>query len=113
MEKLNGAITIKSKPLTKSMPIMAERTDVAENPNDQVRIVSIEECKEAAKCLAEAFIDDDVAKYFIHTDPVGFQKWDPEALKLHHSICEYLVYAHCLKGLVTTAGPHYDSVALW
>ena len=113
MERVNGAITIESKPKIKSIPIMAEIQNAAPTPNDQVRIVGLEDCKEAAKCLAEAFMEDDVARYFIHTDPAGFQYWSPEALKLHYSICEYLVYAHCLKGLVTTTGPDYDSVALW
>ena len=113
MEKFGTAITVQSKPITKAMPIMAERTSRLENPNDHVRIVGLEECKEAAKCLADAFMDDDVSKYFIHTESAGFRSWNTETWKLHQSICEYLVYAHCLKGLVTTAGPNYDSIALW
>ena len=114
MEKLNAAITIETKPTTKSMPIMLEPTvNLAESANDQVRIVGPENFKEAALCLAEAFIDDDVAKYFIHTDSAGSQNWNPERMKLHTSICEYITYAHCLKGLVTTTGPNYGCVALW
>ena len=138
MEKLNAAITIESKPTMKSPSIMAEPTvklaesaneskptmkstpimaeatvKVAESANDQVRIVDMENYKEASKCIAEAFMDDDVAKYFIHTDVGGFKTWSPEDLKLHYSICEYITYAHCLKGLVTTTGPKYSCVALW
>ena len=113
MEKFNAAITIESKPLTKSVPIMAERTDIAANPNDQVRVVGPDDCLKAAECLAEAFMDDDVAKYFIFTEPGSPKTWTPESLRLHYKICEYLVYAHYMKGLVTIAGPNYDSVALW
>lgn len=114
MEKLTAAITIEPKPTTKSMPNMREPTlNLAESANDQVRIVGAENFKEAAQCLAEAFLDDDVAKYFIHTDPAGYQNWKAEDLRLHTSICEYITYAHCLKGLVTTTGPNYGSVALW
>ena len=115
MEKFNAAITIESKPLIKSIPIMAERTDIAANPSvsDQVRVVGPDDCLKAAECLAEAFMKDDVAKYFIFTEPGSPKIWTPETLRLHHKICEYLVYAHYMKGLVTIAGPNYDSVALW
>ena len=113
MEKLNAAITIESIPLTKSVPIMAERTDIAANPSDQVRVVGPDDCEKAAQCLAEAFMNDDVAKYFIFTEPGSPKTWNTESLRLHHKICEYLVYAHYMKGLVTIAGPNYDSVALW
>ncbi|KAF1989119.1 hypothetical protein K402DRAFT_402304 [Aulographum hederae CBS 113979] len=79
---------------------------------DEVRVVPIEEYKEAAQCLAEAFAVDEVARYFLDTPDRGHwsekDKWD-----LHVSIMEYLTYAHCLKGLVTTIGPNYGAVALW
>ena len=114
MEKMNAAITIESKPAIQSTPIMAEPTvKPAESANDQVRIVDPENYKEAAQCIADAFINDNVARYFVHTDAGGFKSWSPEQLKLHLSICEYLTYAHCLKGLVTTTGPDYSCVALW
>ena len=114
MEKLTAGITIEPKPTTKSTPIMREPTiNLAESPNDQVRIVGAENFKEAAQCLAEAFLDDDVAKYFIHTDSAGFRSWNPEQLRLHTNICEYITYAHVLKGLVTTTGPNCSCVALW
>ena len=80
--------------------------------SDQVRVVSIDEYKEAALCLAEAFESDHCARYFIDTPDRAHwtqkQKWD-----LHLSIMEYAVYAHCLKGLVTTVGPGYGAGALW
>ena len=75
------------------------------------RTLKLDEYKEAAQTLAQAFLKDDVAMYFIETgdralDPK--KKWD-----LHVSILEKIVYAHCLKGLATTVGPNYDCVALW
>ncbi|KAJ9644752.1 hypothetical protein H2199_003716 [Coniosporium tulheliwenetii] len=80
--------------------------------DDGVRVISIDEYKEAARCLAEAFEHDDVARYFVDTPDrahwTAKQKWD-----LHVSIMEYVTYAHCLKGLVTTVGPNYGAVALW
>ena len=113
MEKLNAAITIESIPPTKPVPVMAKRTDIAAIPSDLVRVVGPDDCEKAAVCLAEAFLNDDVAKYFIFTEPGSPKTWNAESLRLHYKICEYLVYAHYMKGLVTIAGPNYDSVALW
>lgn len=80
--------------------------------NDSVRVISIEEYKEAALCLAEAFAEDDVARYFI--DVPDREHWSEEdRWSLHVGILEYVTYAHCLKGLVTTVGPNYGTVALW
>jgi hypothetical protein len=77
-----------------------------------VRVVSVAEYKEAALCLAEAFAEDDVARYFI--DVPDREHWSEEAKwQLHLEILEYVTYAHCLKGLVTTVGDNYDAVALW
>ena len=80
--------------------------------NDSIRVISIEEYKEAALCLAEAFAEDDVARYFI--DVPDREHWSEEdRWSLHVEILEYITYAHCLKGLVTTVGPNYGTVALW
>ncbi|KAL1303502.1 hypothetical protein AAFC00_006878 [Neodothiora populina] len=77
-----------------------------------VRRVTLSEYKQAALCLAEAFADDDVCRYFTHTPDSEHwseaQKW-----KLHVEIMEYITYAHILKGLVLTVGPNYGCVALW
>lgn len=111
MEKLSttphlaAGITIESTSSTMSdLKAAASATDV--------RIVAKSEYKAAALCLAEAFVADDVARYFIDTpDRSGWseaRKWD-----LHRRIMEYIVSAHCLRGLVTTIGPNYDCVALW
>ena len=70
------------------------------------------EYKAAAQTLAEAFATDEVARYFIDTPDrtmwSAAKKW-----KLHVKILEYIVYAHCLKGMVLTAGEGYGCVALW
>lgn len=78
---------------------------------DDIRVVTAAEYKEAALCLAEAFAQDDVARYFIDVPDRAHwteqEKWD-----LHVEILEYVTYAHILKGLVTTVG-NFDAVALW
>jgi GNAT superfamily N-acetyltransferase len=38
---------------------------------------------------------------------------EEERYLLHQQSMEYLVYAHCLNGLVLTIGENYDCVALW
>jgi len=80
-------------------------------PSGGVRLVTLEEYKQAAACLAEAFAEDDVARYFIDVPDrehwTGEQKWE-----LHVEIMEYITYAHILKGLVTTVGD-FEAVALW
>jgi hypothetical protein len=81
-------------------------------PADDVRIVTAAEYKEAALCLAEAFAEDDVARYFI--DVPDREHWtEEEKWALHVEILEYVTYAHVLKGLVTTIGDRYEGVALW
>ena len=113
MEKLAATIEIQSILTENTKPIMDEPAKVTDVPNDRVRIVGINEYKKAAQCLAESFLNDAVAQYFLHTDDGGFKGWTPETRVLHNRIYEYITYAHCLKGLVTTIGPDYDSVALW
>lgn len=80
-------------------------------PTGGIRVVSAEEYKEAAACLAEAFAEDDVARYFI--DVPDRAHWtEEEKWELHVEILEYVTYAHILKGLVTTVGD-FEAVALW
>ena len=38
---------------------------------------------------------------------------EAERYKLHVESMEYIVYAHCLNGLVLTVGDNFDCVALW
>ncbi|KAF2871778.1 hypothetical protein BDV95DRAFT_628839 [Massariosphaeria phaeospora] len=81
------------------------------SPTEEIRIVTAGEYKEAAACLAAAFADDHVSRYFI--DVPDRKHWtEKEKWELHVEIFEYVVYAHILKGLVTTIG-NYGAVALW
>ena len=109
MEKINTALS-PAIAIAILPPTQAKLPPAA--AHNQVRIVQKNEYKEAALTLAQAFKDDDVAMYFIETGDTSHwsqkEKWD-----LHVCIMEYLVYGHILKGLVTTIGPNYDSVALW
>lgn len=79
--------------------------------SEGVRIVTASEYERAAACLAEAFSEDEVARYFI--DVPDRAHWsEEEKFELHTSVMEYVTYAHILKGLVTTVGD-FESVALW
>ena len=113
MEKLAAAIEIESIPSRHTKPIMDDEAKATDIPNDRIRIVDINDHKKAAECLAESFLNDDVAQYFLHTEGGNFKAWTKETRDVHYKIYEYITYAHCLKGLVTTIGPNYDSVALW
>lgn len=116
MEKLAAsAIQIESMPkhTINTKPMMEEVPSIPDAVNDRVRIVNIQDYKEAARCLAESFLNDDVSQYFLHNKEGNFKGWTEESRKLHDQIYEYITYAHCLKGLVTTIGPNFDSVALW
>lgn len=77
-----------------------------------VREVDLSEYRPAGQCLAEAFEDDEVARYGIDTPETDHwpteRKW-----KVHLWLMEYLTYAHSLSGLTTTIGDNYDCVALW
>lgn len=95
-------------------PSLSELKETLSNNSDSshVRILSIAEYKEAALSLAIAFADDEVSNYFLNTNErttwTAAQKWE-----LHLCIMEYMVVAHCLKGLVISAGEDYACVALW
>lgn len=79
---------------------------------EEVRIVQLKDSDAAAQCLTEAFVSDEVARYFVDTNDMA--KYPEEVkYKLHSDILRYLTAAHILKGEVTTIGPNYDAVALW
>lgn len=91
---------LKQKPATVGPPV-----------TDSVRIVTADEYKQAAACLAEAFGEDEVSRYFV--DVPDREHWsEEEKWALHVEIMEYITYAHILKGLVTTVGD-FEAVALW
>lgn len=78
---------------------------------DGVRVVTAAEYQQAAACLAEAFGQDEVVRYFV--DVPDREHWtEEEKWALHVEILEYITYAHILKGLVTTVGD-FEAVALW
>ncbi|KAG8527555.1 uncharacterized protein KY384_007707 [Bacidia gigantensis] len=82
------------------------------DPTSTVRKLKPSETRHASLCLAEAFIDDDTARYFTHT-PDRASCSDQDQWNLHVFIMEQLVRAHIVCGLATVIGDNYDSVALW
>jgi hypothetical protein len=97
--------------ILKQKPKTAAAATVLPPLTDGVRVVTAAEYKKAAECLAEAFGEDDVARYFI--DVPDREHWTEEQKwALHVEILEYVTYAHILKGLVTTVGD-FEAVALW
>jgi len=113
MNDFKGVLSINKKTTTvTSVGNFTAATADLGMSGDGVRTVSINEYKEAAQCLAEAFKEDHVARYFTHTS--DNEDWSEEQRwKLHVEILEYVVYAHILKGLVLTTGEDYGCVALW
>lgn len=107
-----------SKKPTVNPPVISKVDSVMSNMEEDaaaaagVRVLGLHEYKEAALSLAEAFKDDEVSRYFVDTpDRANWtedQKWE-----LHVKVMEYITYAHLLRGLVVSAGPNYDCVALW
>ncbi|EPS36005.1 hypothetical protein H072_10484 [Dactylellina haptotyla CBS 200.50] len=78
----------------------------------EVRVVGWKECKAVALTLAEAFKDDDVSFYFLRTEDAA-RRSEAELWKLHVKVCEYVVAAHCMHGLVLSIGANHEGVALW
>lgn len=89
-----------------------KRSLTPSSSSEEVRIIGISELDGAAKCLAEAFAVDEVARYFVDTPDMASASEDRK-YQVHYNILRYLTAAHCYKGLVTTIGPDYDAVALW
>lgn len=90
----------------------ADRVSATTPSESQIRVVQPFEYKAAALCLAEAFADDHVVRYPI--DTADRSHWtEAERFDLHRQALEYITYAHCVKGLVTTVGDDYGCVALW
>jgi hypothetical protein len=106
------ATTIKINDVPTSFKLLKQKPAATVPPlANGVRVVTAAEYKEAAACLAEAFGEDDVARYFI--DVPDREHWtEDEKWALHVEILEYVTYAHILKGLVTTVGD-FEAVALW
>jgi hypothetical protein len=80
-------------------------------PSAAISLVSMNEYKEAAACLAEAFRNDHVVRYVVDTpDMEGYS--EGHKYKLHTKVFEYLVALYVMKGLAITIGEDYSSVAL-
>lgn len=90
----------------------ADHISATTPPESRIRVVPPSEYKAAAQCLAEAFANDHVIRYPIDT-PDRAHWTEAERFDLHRQALEYITYAHCVKGLVTTVGDDYGSVALW
>lgn len=79
--------------------------------NSEIRVVPPEEHKQAAASLAESFVEDHVMRYAIDTPDSNWS--DKERWAVYVQMMEYITYATCIEGVVTTVGPNYDCVALW
>ncbi|MCJ1283259.1 hypothetical protein MMC26_002587 [Xylographa opegraphella] len=116
MEKMNAALTIESTTSASTSTSTSASNPIKPSaiitPGYEPRVIKLSEVKAAALCLADAFAKDDVAMYFIET-PDRARKSAAANWSLHVSILEYVVAAHCMKGLALTIGPNYDCVALW
>src|SRR5438045_5564156 len=102
---INGGATIEKRGLVSGKVATIEH-------DSTIRTVSPSEYKEAAASLAEAFREDHVVRYAIDT-PDRSHWTEEERFNLHRQAFEYITYAHCLNGLVTTVGEEYGCVALW
>ncbi|KAI1760867.1 hypothetical protein GGR53DRAFT_60871 [Hypoxylon sp. FL1150] len=95
-----------------SLVELKKRSLIPEKWEDQVRAIGISEYKEAALSLSQAFATDELAQYILDADDMaGYD--DETKWRLHVDIFNYIVAAHCYKGIVTTIGPDYEGVALW
>ncbi len=91
---------------------LEKKRSLSPSSDEEVRVIGISEYEQAAQCLAEAFVVDEVARYFIDTDDMIAYS-EEFKYKMHCDILRYVTAAHCYKGIVTTIGPNYDAVALW
>ncbi|EXJ84199.1 hypothetical protein A1O3_04866 [Capronia epimyces CBS 606.96] len=112
------ALSTAAGPVLDAAIVHEKRSSIADKlssnaaDKDGVRIVAPHEYKEAAACLAEAFRHDQIVRYAIDT-PDRMHLSEEERFDLHRAAMEYVTYAHCLQGLVLTAGDNYGCVALW
>lgn len=89
-----------------------KRSLVPPNWDTFVRTANMSECKAVGLSLAYSFAADDLSQYLVDADDMSHfsheQKW-----RLHVDMMTYIAAAHLMKGIVTTIGPEYDSVAVW
>lgn len=106
-------ISMGSGSMAVPMTLLSEKQHALLEPSSPTaRVCKLHEYKAIAHTLALSFADDPVALHFIDLPDTkhwsATRKWN-----LHVAIMEALVYAHLISGLVTTAGPDYEAVALW
>jgi hypothetical protein len=102
MEHVSSSVTL----------VELRRSLVPPKWEDSVRVIGIQECKEAGLSLAHSFAADGLSQYFLDGEDMADAS-DEHKWKLHVDIMTYIVAAHCYNGIVTTIGPDYDAVALW
>jgi GNAT superfamily N-acetyltransferase len=101
-----------SKSKSSTSVTLEKKASSSPSAMDEVRVIGIAEYDQAARCLAEAFATDPLARYFVDTDDMAAYS-EEYKFKLHTDILRYITAAHVYKGIVTTIGPNYDAVALW
>ena len=79
---------------------------------DNVRVIGMSECREAALSLAHAFATDGLSQYLVTSDDSAGRSAE-DRWRLHVDIMTYIVAAVAMNGIITTIGPDYDGVALW
>ena len=89
-----------------------KRSLVPPNWDAAVRTVTMPECKEVGLSLAHSFAADDLSQYLVDADDMAHLSHE-EKWRLHVDMMTYITAAHLMKGIVTTIGPDYDSVAVW
>lgn len=102
MEQLNSSVTL----------VELKRTLVPPSWDAAARRVGMSECKEVGLSLAHSFAADDLSQYLVDADDMTHLSHE-EKWRLHVDIMTYIAAAHLMKGVVTTIGSEFDSVAVW
>lgn len=89
-----------------------KRSLVPPNWEAVARTATMSECKEVGLSLAHSFAADDLSQYLVDADDMSHLSHE-EKWRLHVDMMTYITAAHLMKGIVTTIGPEYDSVAVW
>ena len=81
-----------------SKPVMVDPSNLP------VRKLSKADVPRAVNCLAAAFAQDDVARYFTHTVHDAADWTEAQRWKLHVAVMKYIIKAHLMRGLVMGIG---------
>ena len=102
MQHLSSSVTL----------VELKRTLVPPNWDAVARMATMPECKEVGLSLAHSFAADDLSLYLVDANDMDHLSYE-EKWRLHVDMMTYITSAHLMKGIVTTIGPEYDSVAMW